>query len=220
MYYYTHIYHCFKVNPRNEIEFVESKDIDKKTLDRKVLFKLPFYVQNHIYENDIKLESLKLVEKACKQSRYVETYIKPYEKLNLIEPNILFDVKNHVYKFVKSKSRLDLHTNLSFRNFYSVKEGVAIFILIHPSYKDLFMKNNKLQTGEKTIQFMKNNPNFIFIELHKNSILYVPNYWMVYMEPVTKETTDVIIEKIQYIPVVNKLNKWYNNVVNNQDLNE
>ena len=88
-------------------------------------------------------------------------------------------------------------------------------VLIHPRYKDNFYVNNKFVVDKETIEYMKNNDNFIFITLHENSMIYVPNYWMVYIENncEKKEPIESHVEKISYIPLVNKLNFWYENKV-------
>jgi len=217
---YFHIYHCFKVNPNNEIQHLNSNDIQKNFIDREVLYKLPFYFDHKVFDISNTDNAYIQIEKASKKNSYIDIYSKPYKKMKLIEPNILFETKNIVYKFPKERSHIGLHENISFRNFYIIHEGVANVIIVHPSYKDLFVNDGKLITTKKSIEFLKNNENFIFIELHKNSILYVPNYWLVFVEQKKGVESNLELEKIEYIPFVNKLNFLYNNMTNNQNLNE
>ena len=73
----------------------------------------------------------------------------------------------------------------------------------------MFLKDNEIQCNKDVIKSIKNNDNFIHLELHEKSILYVPNYWLVHVE-LSKST---ILEKVQYIPFVNKLNIFYKNII-------
>ena len=216
---YFHIYHCFKVNPNNDIQYIDNIALNKSQLDREILYKLPFYFQNNLINDDIDEVFAKSIkkEKASKDNGYITQYDKTYKKIKILEPNILFETKNYIYEFSKEKSKLNLHENLSFRNFYIINSGIANIKLIHPSYRDLFMVDGKVNTSKKSIDFMNKNDNFISLELHKDSILYVPNYWLVYIETKNySETNKLIIEKIEYVPLVNKLNYLFNNVINNQ----
>ena len=76
------------------------------------------------------------------------------------------------------------------------------------------MIDGKVSTSKKSIDFMNKNDN-LFTKC-KDSILYIPGVDL-YIEP--KDHTDenkLIIEKIEYIPLVNELNYLFNNVVNNK----
>ena len=91
------------------------------------------------------------------------------------------------------------------------------------------MKNDCITSDDKNITMMKESNHRIKITLYENSILYVPNYWIVYYEmPLLNEedknnddasdnpqvdTNDIIVEQIHYVPLVNKLNYLYKNVM-------
>ena len=212
---YFHIYHCFKINPINNITHLSDENICKTELTKEILFKLP------IFFNAKNLKTIDNIKKLKKRNidkniaPHCDFYNKNLEKIQLLEPNISFDGNSNLYVLKNHKSRINLHENISFRNFYFVKKGMVNIVLIHPRYKDNFYVNNKFVVDKETIEYMKNNDNFIFITLHENSMIYVPNYWMVYIENncEKKEPIESHVEKISYIPLVNKLNFWYENKV-------
>ena len=51
----------------------------------------------------------------------------------------------------------------------------------------------------------------IHVELTEKQILFVPNYWYVYIKAEDKHT---IVEKIQYSTIMNQVNILWNNYIN------
>ena len=220
---YFHIYHCFKVNKENSIHHIDFNEISKNDLDREILYKIPLYfeMKNIDIQN---IENIKFND----MKNYYESS-KDYEKYNMLEPNISFDVSSTLYKLDNSHNHVDIDQKLSFRNFYIVHKGPVDIYLVHPQYHANYMKNDNVTTNEKNIEFLKNSNHRIKIKLYENSVLYVPNYWLVYYEipDIENETSQenekdkednnivqtAIIEQIHYVPLVNKLNYLYKNVI-------
>lgn len=206
---YFHVYHCFKINKENDIQFMEENSITKRSLDREILYKLPLYMTlNTIdYIDEDKIAKLTKLESNSKQKH--DSY-ENQSAYDILEPNIIHERISKVFFTNKNKkSNLKIHENLSFRNFYIVHKGNVNVTIIHPMYKYMFLKDNEIQCNKDVIKSIKNNDNFIHLELHEKSILYVPNYWLVHVE-LSKST---ILEKVQYIPFVNKLNIFYKNII-------
>jgi hypothetical protein len=206
---YFHIYHCFKINKENTIFHIDYNKISKNELDREVLFKVPMYFEMKNIElgdcNDVSYNDNKTFYESPKK----------YEKYNMLEPNISFDVSTSLIKLDSSKNHVAIDQPLSFRNFYIVHKAPIDVYLIHPQYSINYMKNDVITTNEKNIQLIKESSHHIKIKLFANSVLYVPNYWLVYYErdSTYEEKDDAIIEEIHYVPLVNKLNYLYKNVM-------
>ena len=108
-----------------------------------------------------------------------------------------------------------MHRNLECRNFYMVHSGKVIVYCIHPKYKDnlkLDVKHdkNKNDTIDKNIEFIENNPEIIRVELYPNSILFIPNYWFVYVKAFEKS----VVEKVQYKTILNEVNFLHDKYLN------
>ena len=226
---YFHIYHCFKVNKDNNINHIDFNSISKNDLDREILFKSPLYFEM----KNIDLQNLN-------ETHFTDmgSYLKSdkyYDKYNMLEPNISFDVSSILYKLDASHNHVNIEQNLSFRNFYIVHKGPVDIYLVHPEYHSNYMKNDEVKTNEKNIDLLKESSHRIKIKLYENSVLYVPNYWLVYYEIPSvsddnvesnneddkqknkKESIeDVVIEQIHYVPLVNKLNYIYKNVISKE----
>ena len=125
-----------------------------------------------------------------------------YEPIPLLEPSVRFFPSRTAYEFLKKERSAKVETNLECRNFYIVKSGKAKIICIHPKYKEHLIKDNT--------DYIKKNVNMIHLELEENQVLFVPNYWYVYMESIEKNT---VIEKIQYKTILNNFNFFFDIVI-------
>ncbi len=203
---YLHIYIHFKISLFNE--FTDIKDICKEKIQSTIYFKLPF-----VFDGTTILKPIH--EKKEKDRRKI--YIRPYEKMPLLEPSVRFFTNNTIYELKKNK-HIDIHRNLECRNFYMIHSGKVIVYCIHPKYKDNLNikstkdtstkdKNDKL---DKNIEFIENNPEILRIELYPNSILFIPNYWFVYVKSLEKS----IIEKVQYKTILNEVNFLHDKYLN------
>ena len=65
---------------------------------------------------------------------------------------------------------LPLETFLYYRNYYMVHEGKIKVTLIHPNYKENFIKNKKLITNKENIKFINENKQFKHVILEKQCI--------------------------------------------------
>ena len=202
---YLHIFIHFKISSFNE--FTTIGTVSKENILSSVYYKLPFVFDGTTIIKPIDLKMLKdknlkdLKEtKDVKDVKYVKKkgMYKTYESLPLLEPSVRFFTNNTIYELKKDKS-LAIHRNLECRNFYMVHSGKFIIYCIHPKYINI--KNVKDIELEKLIE----NDDILRVELYPNSILFVPNYWYVYVKSVEKS----VIEKVQYKTILNEINFLY-----------
>lgn len=194
---YLHIYIHFSVNPSNYMN--ELEDITKQTITDTIYMKLPFLFNGttiiHDLNNKIDLSS----------NKYYNTYSLPYVSIPLLEPSVKFFPTSMVYSIAKKNKCIPYERNLECRNFYIVHSGRANITCIHPKYRDHFIQGNIKD------EYIKNNDNFIHLELYPNSCLFVPNYWYVHIETLEKDT---VIEKIQYSTILNHACFQYEKLMN------
>jgi Fe-S-cluster formation regulator IscX/YfhJ len=196
---YLHIYIHFKISALNE--FTDINDICKEKIMSSIYFKLPF-----VFDGTTILKPIN--EKKEKDRRKI--YKKSYEKLPMLEPSVRFFTNDTIYELKKGK-HIDIHRNLECRNFYMVHSGKVIVYCIHPKYKDN-LNLDKSKTNEvKNIDFIENNAEILRVELYPNSILFVPNYWFIYVKSLEKG----IVEKVQYKTILNQVNFIHDNYLNN-----
>jgi len=198
---YLHIYIHFKISAFNA--FTDINDICKDKIMSSIYFKLPF-----VFDGTMILKPL--LEKKEKDRRKI--YKKTYEKLPMLEPSVRFFTNDTIYELKKGK-HIDIHRNLECRNFYMIHSGKVIVYCIHPKYKDN-LNLDKLKTlskNDKNIEFIETNPEILRVELYPNSILFVPNYWFIYVKSLEKS----IVEKIQYKTILNEINFIHDKYLNN-----
>jgi hypothetical protein len=207
---YLHIYIHFKITSLNE--FTEIKynndsvdsvdDLSKQKIMTTIYYKLPFVFDGTSILKPFDIKNIKRNSKdsgdqnkesviKIKKIKH-NCYQKTYEKMALLEPSVRFFTKNTVYELKKNK-KIDIHHNLECRNFYLLHSGKVIVYCIHPKYKDL------------TIESIEKNEDILRVEMHPNSILFIPNYWNVYIKGIEKS----VIEKVQYKTILNEANFLY-----------
>jgi len=188
---YFHIYIHFCINSENELLSVS--DVCKTELTSTIYKKQPFLF------NGMTLRKEPELSKSSKIShKYYDIFVSTYQPSPLLEPTVRFFPTSHVYKFNKSGKSI-LETNLECRTFYRVHSGSFHMTCIHPKYKEHF-------TEKHDSKFIKEHTQMIHLEVHPDSILFIPNYWFVYIEPLTK---DASLEKIQYSTILNQVNFYY-----------
>ena len=196
---YLHVYIHFKISSLNEfseIKYDSVDDLSKQKIMTTIYYKLPFVFDGTsiLKPFDIKdIKSQNETSKELKNKIKLKCYQKTYEKMALLEPSVRFFTKNTVYELKKNK-KIDIHHNLECRNFYLLHSGKVVVHCIHPKYKDL------------TIENIEKNEDILRVEMHPNSILFVPNYWNVYIKGIEKKS---IIEKVQYKTILNESNFLY-----------
>lgn len=184
LFFYAHLYLHFLVNPNNECSILT--DITKEEISNNVYTKQPF-----LFDGTSMKKNPCLKEKIS-ESKY-DLYPLSYETNPLIEPYVKFFPSRNVICCLKKKKWIE--TNDSCRTFYRIHKGTFHVICIHPNKKECIKHKTK-----KEIKELKDNPDLIQVTLHEDSILFLPNDWSIYLEPLEK---DCMIEKIQYYTPLN-----------------
>ena len=216
---YLHIYIHFKISGINE--FSQINDLSKQKIMTTIYYKLPFVfdgttiikpfdlkqIKNQIHAKKDKKDQIDKKDKKDqidKKDKKERIYKKTYEKMALLEPSVRFFTNDTIYELKKNKN-IDVHRNLECRNFYMVHSGKVIIYCIHPKYKDNLIMEKNDKNNDKNIDFIENNPEILRVELYPNSILFVPNYWFVYVKALEKS----VVEKVQYKTILNEINFLY-----------
>jgi hypothetical protein len=183
---YLHIMIHYSITKENSIYKLE----DSSTIQNETVYKIPFYFNGSMIESSIHFSDYKKIK---------DGYEKIYEPIPLLEPRVKFFPSHTILPF---KKYIKLHRNLHCRNFYKLSKGKALFICIHPKYKSLFKcKRNVFECNKDMIKYIKSNSFFVHILLSKDSVLFLPNYWLLFV--VAKE--ECILEKIQYSTILNQI---------------
>jgi hypothetical protein len=175
---YLHIYIHFKISGLNE--FNEIDNLSKEKITSAIYYKLPFV-----------FDGSTIIKPISSKDKIIE---RPYESLSLLEPDVRFFPKDTIYKLKKNKT-IDIHRNLECRNFYMIHSGKVLIYCIHPKY---------ISNVDVDLSFLEQNE-ILRVELYPNSILFVPNYWSVYVKAFEKS----IVEKVQYKTILNEVNFLY-----------
>lgn len=187
---YFHIYIHFCINSENEL--LSLTDVCKTEITSFIYKKQPFLF------NGTTLRKEPDVSKGSKKkSKGYEIFVSTYEALPLLEPTVKFFPSSSFYKFKSGKSILE--TNLECRTFYRVHTGTFHMTCIHPKYKEHF-------TEKHDSKFIKEHEQMLHIEVHPDTVLFIPNYWFVYIEALSK---DASLEKIQFSTILNQVNFLY-----------
>ena len=189
---YFHIYIHFCINTENEM--LSMTDVCKTEITSFVYKKQPFLFNGTTLRKEPDVSK----GKTTKKSKSYEVFVSTYESTPLLEPTVKFFPESSFYKFNKTGKSI-LETNLECRTFYRVHSGTFHMTCIHPKYKEHF-------TEKHDSKFIKEHEQMLHLEVHPDSILFIPNYWFVYIEPLTK---DASLEKIQYSTILNQVNFLY-----------
>ena len=123
----------------------------------------------------------------------------------LLKPYIKSNVSDTLYS-MKEKGSIDIHSNDESINYYFVRTGSADVFLIHPKFKDNFSFSKK--NGNKEIQkYIENNEHFHKLECKEGNIIFVPNYWLIYIKNSGK--SECSIEKLSYMTLINKFMLYF-----------
>jgi hypothetical protein len=226
---YLHIYIHFKISSTNEfsqIKYNSVDDLSKQKIMTTIYYKLPFVFDGTTIIKPFDLKDIKKNDKNQKDKKDEKNvkdnekiYKKTYEKMSLLEPSVRFFTKDSVYELKKNK--MNLHKNLECRNFYLIHTGKVIIYCIHPKYKNQIdeinlsksdkpeSKANSEKMKTKEIEKFIENDDILHVELHPNSILFVPNYWYVCIKGVEKS----LVEKVQYKTILNEVNFLYDKYI-------
>ena len=200
---YLHTYVHFYVHPSNEL--ITMEDVYRQELTSQIYTKLPILFHAKTIRRDPELNVQKKTEKGY------TVYETMYEPVTLLEPSVKFFPSSKVYQFdakdVSGQAAAEqaaeqaaepfiVETNLACRTFYRIHSGKYKVTCIHPKYTDHFNR------GVKDPSFIQSHPQMLHLELHQDSILFLPNYWYVLLEPVEPGQ----IEVLQYSTPLNLLN--------------
>jgi hypothetical protein len=184
---YLHIIIHFTITKQNSI--YRLYDVTKDNIHSEIMNKVPFYFNGSTIQSSLKITDYKKIKQG---------YEKMYESIELLEPSVRFFATHFIIPF---KKYIKLHRNLECRNFYKISKGSALFICIHPKYKSLFKHNDHIfEQNKDIVKYIESNSSFIHILLNKDNVLFLPNYWLLFI--VSKE--DCIVEKIQYSTILNQ----------------
>ena len=212
---YLHIFIHFKINMLNE--FTTIGTVSKENILSSVYYKLPFVFDGTTIIKPIDLKLLKNETKETKDTKETKEndkdskdkimkesknkknkgIKKSYESFPLLEPSVRFFTNNTIYELKKDK-KIGVHRNLECRNFYMIHSGKIIIYCIHPKYI-------KSDLDPLDMDKIIENDEILRVELYPNSILFVPNYWYVYIKSIEKS----VIEKVQYKTILNEINFLY-----------
>lgn len=189
-----------KVNKNDDVYYLD-KPLTRNNVVQETYLKLPFYFDGtHLNEKICR----NFWKKRDKKRNYYAYYEKPYVSISLLEPFIRFIPQSFVYEITKHSPLISHTTSL---NYYLVKKGQCLMTFIHPKYKENFYENGILNQSKSKIDYIKKQKYFTTISFSKNSMIYVPNKWIVYFENI--ETKDpCIIECIEYQTICNQLLCW------------
>jgi len=193
---YFHIYIHFCINSENEL--LSLSDVCKTEITSFVYKKQPFLFNGMTLRKEPDLSN-----KPTTKTKNYEIFVSTYEPTPLLEPTVKFFPTTSFYKFPRTGKSI-LETNLECRTFYRVHSGTFHMTCIHPKYKEHF-------TEKHDSKFIKEHEQMLHVEVHPDTILFIPNYWFVYIEPLSK---DASLEKIQYSTILNQVNFLYKRYVN------
>tara|TARA_Y100000389_G_scaffold112032_1_gene109067 strand:+ start:731 stop:1393 length:663 start_codon:yes stop_codon:yes gene_type:complete len=197
LYIYFLCYIDSKINKNNDFYLID--EVTNSKINNEIYLKLPFYFGANHLNKKIHLNEYNIIE----TTKNYKKYNKIYEKIHLIEPYINFTPTNTIIE-LESKKSYPIHENFESINYYFIKKGRVKISLIHPMFKENFYIDKKLLNTNKSINYIKNNNNFRVLECKKDTMIYVPNKWIVYIENISSKDNS-IIEIINYKTLINKL---------------
>ena len=181
LFFYAHLYLHFLVNPNNQCSIVTN--LTKEEITDHVYQKQPFLFDATSFRKDPSEPSAESVDS-------VETL--SYDPIPILEPYVRFYSDRTRIRCLKKK----LETTESCRTFYHVYKGSFRMTCIHPHKKECIPKKTK------EYKQLKKNVDLVHLTLHEDSMLFLPKDWILYIEPLEK---DSMLEKIQYYTPLNLL---------------
>ena len=178
---YAHIYIHFMISPNNEASILKS--ITKEDITSSVYSKLPFVFDGTPFRREHKR-----LEKTSHKE--YDEYDLPYLSTPPLEPYVKFFPYRKMIECKKKRTWIE--TNDSCRTFYRIHQGSLHFSCIHPKKKNVIENKKEIKENEDLIQ----------LTLYQDSILFLPKDWILYIEPLEKES---ILEKIKYYTPMNQV---------------
>jgi hypothetical protein len=180
LFFYIHLYLHFLVNPNHHCSVVTS--LTKESITEEVYAKLPFLLDGTMFRRELDLIN------TDKESKKYKHYTLPYHSLVELEPLVRHIPVRTAMVCLKKKKWIE--TNDSCRTFYRIHKGSYHMTCIHPYKKHWTQDKKKIKDSEELIH----------LTLHEDSVLFLPNQWSLYIEPLEEGST---LEKIQYYTPLN-----------------
>ena len=191
----------FKINKNNIVEDFDEV-LSKQSITSEIAYKYPFKFNFSHLDLDYNISNID-ENTSIEQGKNCKKEILDYKHNHIFEPYVSHSHECHQYTLYNDKSYSNLVQNLYYRNFYFAKKGKLNVILVHPQYVENFIKDNEISTSKKNLKYLKSNDHFIHVELKKHEALFVPNYWVVFIE--NKQSKESMFYLIQYKSMMNEL---------------
>jgi hypothetical protein len=193
---YLHAYLHLSVSSDNQVLGLD--DVCKEEITNYVYFKQPFLFDG----TSVTLDAIDTLHTTQLGKCTIGALDYPSKGYELLEPNVRFYPKHFLIKLDEVGDYCPVEMNLECRTFYKVHQGKVQAVCIHPKYSEHFNHDNH--------EYAKSNHRFLHLELHKNSILFLPNYWHVYIEALDPSS---VVQKLQYKTIMNEVSFLYDKFV-------
>lgn len=214
IYIYFQVYMMFKINKNNLVETFND-EYTKQNITNDIAYKLPFKIEESTIVND---DNKPDIIETFQKKKYSEHRC-IYNSIPLLEPFVKYFTNVVYYEVPTKNTSFKIREFLYYRNFYIVNNGEIDIYLIHPKYRENFLESvkvkkseetkinnnkqiNKLITNKKNIGFIKSKEYFHKIRLRKHDILFIPNYWISYIESASDNCS---FQLVQYKTILNEL---------------
>lgn len=194
---YFLIYVECKIN-KNNIIYHYDKELTRKNINNEILLKAPFHFDGAHLNFPLEMDNYKLKKKD--KDNKTKEYTMIHNEILLLKPYVKSKVSHTLY-CMKSNGKIDIHSNDESINYYFVRTGSADVFLIHPKFKDNF-SFSKTNSNKEIHKYVENNEHFHKLDCQEGNIIFVPNYWLIYIKNSGKSQCS--IEKISYSTLINK----------------
>lgn len=194
---YFLIYVECKINKNNKIYHYD-KELTRQNISNEILLKAPFHFDGAHLNSPLEFGNYKSKKKD--KDNKMKEYIMVQDEILLLKPYVKSEVSDTLY-CMKANGKIDIHSNDESINYYFIRSGSAEIFLIHPKFKDNFSMKKK-SSNKETHKYIENNEHFHNLKCKAGSVVFVPNYWMVYIK--NSDDLDCSIEKISYSTLINK----------------
>ena len=210
---YFYVYVELKVNKHNQIYYFD-KEITREHIYKESLIKLPFFFNGKHINEDYGKSSMTQINK----TKQYKMYEKSYDEISLLEPYTKFKAEQYIYT-IKKNGYLPLLSLESSLNYLIVKKGKVKISFVHPKFKENVKNRDKLKDNQHMIDYIKEHNNIHTLECFENTVIYVPNHWILFIENIHDHAST--LEIIYYKTITNQtlrfMKKQYNKMINIRD---
>jgi hypothetical protein len=191
----------FKVNKNNNVEIFDEV-LSKQSITSEIAYKYPFKFNVGHLDLNYNISNIDSSEN-MQEGKNCKKQLLDYQRNSILEPYVSHSNSAYQITLLNEKSYSNMVQHLHYRNFYFSKKGTVNIILVHPQYVENFIKENEISTSKKNLKYLKQNKNFVHVQLKKDEALFVPNYWIVFVE--NNHSKESIFYLIQYKSLMNEL---------------